>query len=261
MFTGYHAPKMKLLIVSIMLWLLNASPIQEPSGAANGLEKSTFSFMSKLFRPKNDLIEVPPGLEQKIAEKFKDQQLSVSFKIAKKIARQQGASNDQAYILAIRYHDPSADGFSIVKKWMRMKDSSYKDHLKENMMLNPTLGKLLGLEPSPANFISAIEEGKSDMVEYFIVRGVKPNWYDFLIAVEKGYLDILKILIGKGGVTPENYHLITAMIRGDAVIVEYLVNFGGFSLTQKHLEYAIQVKSPTKVIEILKRKIANTHPK
>ena len=144
------------------------------------------------------------------------------------IASLYGLPADKAIQWAYQYHDPSKDDYSILLKWLEMKPSEAKYRIKDKMLMNPTLKKLLdwngeaGLYPCRANFIRAVDEESLDMVKYFIARGVKPNRFDLYIAIEKGYLDIVKYLVDKG-VKPFTIDLFIAIEHGTLDIVKILV--------------------------------------
>ena len=109
-----------------------------------------------------------------------------------------------------------------------MEDSSAKDAFKEMMMHNQQLNELLnwkgeeGLIPSRANFDSAIEDGKPNVLKYFIAIGVKPAGSDLPLAVGVGHLDVVTVLIQEG-VELTIWHLYWAIHKRRFKIAEYLV--------------------------------------
>ena len=67
--------------------------------------------------------------------------MSLSFDYAKKVA----SKYDVPVYWAYKFHDPSKDKYSIVKKWLEMEDSQDKDAFKKKMVLNPTLKNIIAL--------------------------------------------------------------------------------------------------------------------
>ena len=159
------------------------------------------------------------------------------------MAKQNGATEDQAKLWAYQHHDPYLDGYSIILKWLQNEATGAKNKMFKKMLKNPTLKKILewegGLDHSRANLIRAIQKGELDVIKYLVTLEVKPDRFDLYIAFRKGYLDIVKYFIEEGIFIPNERDLKFAIKYQNLDVFKYLVEECGINPTGDNLSFAI----------------------
>ena len=246
---------MKLLIVSAILVLLNASPLPTNNDLPEtGQKAGTFGrWMNFRFRSRNQITarshsSTPPSEHQPLVAlgPLEDDDALIQFlpsdiqlqileyistipfglEESVEIASRKGLPADKAYQWAIINHDPTKDEYSIVQEWLEMEESSDKDELMEQMMQNPTLKKVLGVAPTYENVFRAVLEGNIDNFKYWIVRGFSLTSSHLSTAILYGNIEMVKYLIEDGNVYAVENHLRLAISIGDLAIFKYLFKEG-----------------------------------
>ena len=255
---------MKVLMIPTMLLVLNAAPIPSKNDQKEGSDpttvlekrillvspihpkvlvkgnpvKSPMQTIHPKVLVKGNPVEVPLELQERISKIFKEQKLKVSFDEAFKRANEEGATEDQAYWLAYKLHDPSKEkeGYPLVKEWLDAKDVNAQTKLLGRMQLNKKYRKVLrwGKKNGFSNinihqkFRDAVTQEKPVIVNYLIAKGYKPSTAEIDDAIRIGNLDIFRD------------------------IYNFLIKDPDFEVNQKHLGEAIFSKRANIVSEILK---------
>ena len=163
--------------------------------------------------------------------------------------------------LAMKYHDPFKDGYSVVVKWRKMEDSLEKNAFKDKIMSNQKLRDLFawkeGLDPAEDNFLYAIREGnlarawflavtkvnhEEDPLGYAILQGEREFQVPVTFPVEKLIFNEL--------------HLVLAIFQGNSNLFKYLIQVAAASIKEGHFIVAILKGDP----EIFKILIEKFHP-
>ena len=180
------------------------------------------------------LVSVEPEIEVAPSDPPHTFDVPFSFIEAMEKAILHGYSYDQAEEWAIKNHDPVKDEYTLLQTWMEIEDPMAKEEMKKRLMMNPTYKTLFesegGLDLTPNNFISAVEEGRLDIFTNWIETGVKPDQSYLFYATENGSLKVVKYLIEELKIIPTGYDLDFAIGYGNErldiiqLLIEVYVN-------------------------------------